>query len=233
MALPQEIKQYYFEHLDDLTDDKRFHFASRITAWDADPRATKLLRELKDYLLPDNTSLEELFEKIISKPQSGRRNAHDLRQPYFQKYPKLYGLHSALFRARHLRAVWGIDASAALFAVSPRQEFEELYEKLSADPEALRVLSTFGVNFMYLFKNLIGEKHTINPGLFIDIAHGYDLSNRLQIQLLIYLYTHSIIGETNFYTENASEKHLQVFRNMLNQLEKIIDNNFNDINWSF
>src|SRR6266404_307550 len=152
MNLAREIKKYYFSNLDKLSDDKRFHFASRIAAWEGDPEAFELLRASKQYLLPPSLSLEEWFKTTINKQQTGKRNAHDLRQPYFQKYLKLYGIHSALFRARHLKAVLGIDASARLFSVMPQTKFEELYEKLTKDLPAIRTLSTFAVNFMYLYK---------------------------------------------------------------------------------
>lgn len=230
MNLAPEIKQYYFENLGSLSEDKRFHLASRLAAWDADPQAYELLIKLRHYLLPKNISLEELFNNIVTKPHVRRRIAHSLRQPYFEKYPELLGLYSALFRARHLKAVWGVDAREALFRVVPNARFEELYNQLMADPGALRVLSTVGINYIYLYKNLIGQRDLVDPALFVDIACGYELSDPTNIQLLIYLYTHSIIGETNFYTEAVSSKHRVLFTKMLNKLEGIITKRFEDIN---
>jgi hypothetical protein len=229
MNLSQEIKQYYFENLGSLSEDKRFHLASRTAAWEGDPQAYELLVKLRHYLLPEGVSLEKLFSNIIAKPKVGRRIAHDLRRPYFEKYPKLSGLHSALFRARHLKAVLGIDAKDALFRVVPKAQFEELYNQLLVDPGALRALSTVGVNYMYLYKSLIGQRDLIDPAIFVDIARGYELRDSTNIRLQIYLYTHSIIGETNFYTEVVLSKYRVLFAKMLNELEEIIAKRFEDI----
>ncbi|MEX0881331.1 MAG: hypothetical protein WDZ34_00355 [Candidatus Saccharimonadales bacterium] len=229
MSLAQEIKQYYFENLGGLSEDKRFHLASRIAAWEGDPQAYELLIKLRHYLLPEGVSLEKLFSDVITKPKVGRRIAHNLRQPYFEKYPKLTGLHSALFRARHLKAVLGIDAKDALFGVVPEAQFKKLYNQLLVDPGAMRVLSSVGVNYMYIYKSLIGQRDLIDPALFVDIARGYKLYDPTNIRLQIYLYTHSIIGETNFYTEAVSTRHRPLFAKMLNELEEIIAKRFDDV----
>lgn len=229
MSLAQEIKQYYFGNLGDLPEDKRFHFASRIAAWEGDPQAYEFLIKLRHYLMPEGVSLEKLFNDIITKPRVGRRIAHNLRQPYFEKYPKLIGLHTALFRARHLKAVLDIDAKDALFGVVPKAQFGKLYNQLLADPSAMRVLSSIGVNYMYLYKSLIGQRGLIDPALFVDVARGYELYDPTNIRLKIYLYTHSIIGETNFYTEAVSPKSRLLFAKMLDELEEIIAKRFEDI----
>ena len=231
MPLDQQVKQYYFAHFDKLAPDKQFHYASRIAAWDGDSCAYDKLRELKEYILPTEykNDLAGLMKMILATPQTGKRNAHELRQPYFQKYPELYGLHLALFRARHLKAVYGIDAAASLDEVFGKDHLSTLITHLMADKEAVKFLSTFAVNTIYLYDILFAAQMA-DPKHFIEVAKSYDLKDKSQIQLLIYLYTHCIIGESSFYTQKIPKNKLEVYTSMLAELEKIIGDNFELIN---
>lgn len=231
MSLDQQIKQYYFAHFSELPADKQFHYATRIAAWDGDDRAFDKLRQLKEYILPlqYEGNLGELMELVLATPQTGKRNAHKLRQPYFQKYPDLYGLHLALFRARHLKAVYGVNAAESLRGAFGADRLRALIEQLLADKEAIKFLSTFAVNTVYLYGILFGGQTTV-PEYFMEVAKGYDLKDKLQIQLLIYLYTHCIIGESNFYTQVIPPNKLDIYTSMLAELENVIDRNFELIN---
>ncbi len=233
MKLAARIKQYYFENVGKLPEDKQFHYATRIAAWDGDARAFELLRQLRSFVVPDSSqdALTAMLQEMIAKPQSGRRNAHDLRRPFFEEFPQLYGLHSALFRTRHLISVYGVDARPSLFACSSKQELDDLADKLLKNAEALRVLSTFAINFFYLYTGVVlGRLDDIGPNRFIEVSKGYDLSDKVQLQLLIYLFTHCVIGETNFYTAEIKNRRLTPYIEMLSTLEEVIDTNFDDIN---
>ena len=59
---------------------------------------------------------------------------------------------------------------------------------------------------------------------------GYDRANKQDIQLLIYLYTHCIIGESNFYTRTVDPRSMNVFTIMLQELEAVISQQFESIN---
>src|SRR5438552_1813322 len=106
MSLPQEIKQYYFDNFKALPTGRQFHFASRLAAWEGSPEAIEVLRELRNYLLPSDsrTVLSEILEKPV-----GSIYGKSLRKIYFEKYPKLFGIHNALFRIRHLKEIYGLD----------------------------------------------------------------------------------------------------------------------------
>ena len=176
-------------------------------------------------------SLQNTLQTIIDTPQSGRRNAHELRQPYFEKYPLLYGAHAALFRVRHLDAVYGIDARQALYDCIPRETLLELRDSLMNDQGALQVLSTFAVNYCYLLTRVVERDEAgLDLTRFLDAGHSYDLSDKTQVQLLIYLYTHCIIGESNFYTQTIPEDKRPIYITMLQELEPIIETNFESIN---
>lgn len=231
MSLPNEIYRYYLENKASLTQDKQFHFATRMAAWHGYPETYDLLRELKEYIAPSNVPPSDLIKQIIETPQTGRRNAHELRQPFFEKYPLLYGAHAALFRVRHLESVYGIDAREALYGCIPRQVLLDMREALLEDTEALKVLSTFAVNYCYLLTRVVErDPNSLDLGRFLNAGSLYNLDNKTDLQLLIYLYTHCIIGESNFYTQRIPAETLGYYTEMLGQLEAVIQPNLSSIN---
>lgn len=220
MNLAQEIKQYYFEHINELPEDKRFHFASRIAAWQGDPEALKQLSELKNYMLP--TDIAQVFNRILNKPP-GKIYGKELRENYLHKYPKLFGIHNALFRIRHLKEIYGVDARKDLLNLVGQKELEKLYKDLTNDSQALRILSRFAVDYIYLYEILYGANERFDPQSILALKGGYDLKDKTQLHLFIYLYTHSIIADSNFYARQIPAHRLSVYRNMLNELESLID----------
>jgi hypothetical protein len=230
MILSTKIKNYYYKNLSELPADKQFHFATRIAAWNGEEKALNILKDLKPTIVSDD-DFSSTFRLIVNTPQSGRRNAHELRQPFFEKYPLLYGVHSAVFRLRHLQSVYDISAQKEFFSVIPKEELDALYEALQNDPAALRVLSTFAVNFMYLYKKIaLNQGDSIRPEVFLGAACGYDTSDITDMQLKIYLYTHCIIGDSNFYTEEVPSGNIPTYNKMLMELESLIVDNFDAIN---
>lgn len=219
MDLAREIKQYYFENLESLSEDKRFHFASRIAAWEGSPEAIKILRELKSYVLP--TDVETVLSGILNKP-AGNLYGKELRKSYFEKYPKLFGVHNALFRIRHLKEIYGIDVREDFLRIVDQNELEILYRKLINDEGALRILSRFAVDYIFLYEILYGINKRMDPSLILSQRKDYDLNDTVQLHLFIYLYTHSIIADSNFYVKKVPDDRLPLYRKMLEELESII-----------
>ncbi len=231
MDFATEIYIYYLKNQARLTDDKLFHFATRMAAWRGEEEAFAILKHLAPMITRPEQSLQTTLQAIIDTPQSGRRNAHELRQPFFEKYPLLYGAHAALFRVRHLDAVYGIDARQALYDCIPRETLLQLRDDLMNDKQALQILSTFAVNYCYLLTRVVEQDETgLDIARFLDAGHDYDLTDKTQVQLLIYLYTHCIIGESNFYTQTIPDDKRSAYITMLQELEPIIEANFESIN---
>lgn len=231
MTLAESVYHYYFTNRHLLSEDKRFHFATRTAAWTGAEESYELLREAKQYIAPGDTPLETLLRAIYEAPQTGRRNAHELRAPFFEKYPKLYGAHLTLFRVRHLKEVYGVDARQALFTVISKEELIELRDQLLADKEALKILSTFAINYCYLLNKVILETDEPLPlQAFLDLGADYDTTSIQQIQLLIYFYTHCIIGESNFYVRRIPAELVALYQAMLQKIEPLIRDNFNKVN---
>lgn len=148
--------------------------------------------------------------------------ASRIREDYFKKYPRLFGLHNAFFRIRHLKEIYGIDARKDLLQIADRRELQDLYDALTADEQAIRILSRFAVDYIYLYEILYDINPRFDTASILELKNGYDLNDTIQFHLLIYLYTHAIIADSNFYTRQVPENRLTVYRQMLKEVEKMI-----------
>lgn len=157
------------------------------------------------------------------------RNYH-LRQPYFEKYPQLLLLHNALFRIRYWYCLYGQDERDALFRLIPEQEIRRLLTRLQEDTNATITLSTYAINTFYLYEKLFpaNQKALVDVRWLFDLKKHYDYTDKKDLQLLIYLYTHCIIGETLFYFQPISQR-MDIYLNMLKEIEAIIANNPEDV----
>ncbi|MCA9325135.1 hypothetical protein KDA23_03675 [Candidatus Saccharibacteria bacterium] len=231
--LSNTIYAYYLSHFDELAFDKQFHFASRLYLWDRDESARTKLDHLRDEFTASGdptAALQAVYNAAQQSPIHGSKNAAELRRPHFEKYPKLKTYVTLLFRLNFLQTIYGLDARQAFHQLCPQAELEAYVEQLLQDDDALAILSTHAVNFLYLYQRVVLGQET--DGLaqrFLEVGQQkYDLSNTIHLQLFIYLYTHYVIGETQFYYRRITKT--GVYLEMMQQLEALIDTNFERIN---
>lgn len=232
MKLQSTIKNYYFNHFDELPFHGQFHFVSRLSAWCADARATEILGSYQQRLAPTEQDALKQIVSLYRNPPLTHINSLAVRQPYFDAYPELQGLSLALFRLRHLKTIYDIDLTAHFQSVVSRDKLHQIADTLEQDDEALLALSTFAINYVFLTRYIL-QTNDENSSAFVQHVHkiavGSDLETPEQIQLLIYLYTHCIICDTNFYTKAVDALNVELFRTMLSELEQIILDNYNNI----
>lgn len=232
MQLAKDVQDYYFDRLKTLDKSTQFHFASRMAPWTDDPRAVKHLSLLKAWMSEPARSVKNFNDYVnetLNQPPPAKINATERRTPYFEKYPQLRSLDFILFKARHLLTLYDMDVRPYLLKSIDMDQVTSLGKSLARDDDAIRVLSTYAVNFFYLLEILFGESH-INIEEYLGIAKGYNLTNSVDLQLYIYLYTHCIIGASNFYVRPIASRNIPIYTKMLEQLELVIDQNFTDIN---
>lgn len=233
MNLADKITDYYKEHFYELNPDKQFHFATRLKAWDEDEFSTNFLKTRTDISrYGDLGAIKQDLEDLINNPPSAKINAAQARQQYFDKYPELRGRMLALFRVRHLLTHYDIDARPALLEVCSLEGLCTLSNDLIKDTEALKTLSTYAINYIYLLHFVLFPDLILSEELakkIYDLGDSYDLDSAEQIQLLIYLYTHCIIGAANFYARPVT-KDRDTYTDMLKKLEKVIEHSFGSIN---
>jgi hypothetical protein len=227
-SLPTDITKYYFDNFDKLPEDKKFHFISRLGSWNKNEQAINLLSEYRHKMLPDNPKV--FLQDLISHPPNAKINARERREPYFAKYPDLRGLMMALFRVRHLLFIYDIDLCDDLLEVVSKKDLYDLSDKLRSDLDAVSVLSTYAINYIYLVEVILFPRNedvmTDFLNNVLDMGNSYSMSAEDSL-LLIYLYTHCIIGASNFYQATVKEK---IYDDMLTRIEERIDKNFHIIN---
>ncbi len=227
-TLDQDIRDYYFTHFDELPADKQFHFVSRLASWDNDKQATQLLEQLRNTFAPDD--IKQILQDLIDSPPEAKINAAAIRAPYFEKYPQLRGYMLALFRVRHLLFHYNIDVRDTLLEIIPIDTLYALSEQLQQDTNALKVLSTYAINYIYLVESILFPRPTqyfpnfANKMLKLASTYGDTPQDSL---LLIYLLTHCIIGESNFYQSTVRET---PYLEMVQLIEQRIATHFNNIN---
>ncbi len=231
--LSNDILDTYLGALDSMPFDKKFHFASRLYLWSGDVRFRELLESYKSEFSHNNNpklALEFLVEQSKITNSHGSKNASELREPYFKKYPQLKLAIVLLFRITFLKNIYDINCTELLFEHIPKSDLENMKKELLNDPEAIAILSTHAVNFIYLYEKIINNNEEVNLDIFFNAAKYYDLTNKVHVQLLIYLYTHCVIGESLFYYRNISTERRKPYEKMILDLEEIINNRFTDIN---
>lgn len=230
MELRSAITDYYFTHIADLPPEKRFHFASRMLAWSGDERARQLLRDLRAVITDDaksRTDLTHSLEELVGEQPGAHIPGIHLREPYFERYPELFGIHQALFRVRHLRSVYNLDARGVFLEIVPRAELLDLERRLLADPPALLVLSTYAVNYLYLLRRmLLEDEQGIDVKQLAALGQNQVPDDPEQLRLWVYLYTHCIIADSNFYTRPVAPALLPDYHAMLASIEQVITARF-------
>lgn len=232
MNLSQKVRHYYLEHFEDLPFDKQFHFATRLHSWDHDPACTALLEKLRPAIVQDETAIRGALEQFINNPPAAKINAAEAREQYFQRYPELRGLMLALFRVRHLLTIYDVDVRETLLDIYPLEKLRKLADTLRADDDALRVLSTYAINYLYLVDHILFPGGATPPPVerFYRLADVYDTTEPEQIQLMIYFYTHCIIGEANFYDQEITGERKPMYDAMLERLDSLVQDNYDSIN---
>lgn len=234
MDLAERIKQHYFDNLTALPDEKKFHFASRIYSWSADPKARRVLKQLRPSLqpVPEPGGIEKMVDELMADDPDAKAkiNAAALRQAYFEMYPDIRSINRVLFRARHLLTVYGVDIRQDIFKILGIPKLDQMAENLRGDDEAIKILSTYAINFLYVYEHLLGGEGFVNLNQVLKIANTYDLRDKTQIQLFLYLLTHCVIGETNFYTRHINPDKLSDLTKLLAVMEGVVKGCFNLIN---
>ncbi len=232
MELRQKVLTYYLENFSRLSPADQFHFATRTAAWLGLPETQKELTKLRSYIVPaldSHESYVKMFREMVGTPAHTKINAAMLRAPYFEKYTPLYGIELAIFRLHWLQNVYQIDARQAFLEAIDIPRLRTIERGLLADPEAVRALSTYAINFIYLFHIDILQDTQIPRAFFYDLGKEYDTTDPEQLQLLIYLYTHCILCETHFYTKAIAPEYMGMYLDMLRVVEDEIDTHFDDI----
>ncbi len=203
-----KVQNYYEQHFSELTEDKKFHFATRIKNVDY-LNANKPQTPVSDILKNNDFSHVNQFEK---------------RRPFFEKYQNLYAIEAALVRINHIKNLYGDDLRDDFTAEMSVEKLYELVDELCRDDEAIKVLSTYAINAVALTETLFPrQKNQLKEVAKKSLNYIGDPI------LLAYLYTHIIICATDFYYHDISTENQIAMEKVLKKAEEIIEKNYDEI----
>lgn len=217
----QAVKNSYDLILAD-NPSKAFHYYSRMYLWNRDKYYHDKLVELKQEYIgltskETSTKLKKIFEANSRSRGKKTKNA-EARAPYFNKYPELTAYTGILFKVLFCETIFQQDIRSLAKKHINEKFLVEMYRKLLKDKDALLVLSTHAINFLFLArfyskndKALLSQLPDPLP-ILADIADSYKSSkSRLKIdqatadQLQLYFVTHIIIGLSEFYNTSVHD----------------------------
>lgn len=228
-TVPALVKEEYDSQIH-LLNNKQFHFLSRLFLWTGSDIYKKLLDDLKrNYIGTTELDYEATLRRVYATvPEHGdRMAAKEARKIYFKKYPQLEPFLNLLFKNLFAKKIYGIDLGPIIKKMVTDDELIVLKKNIESDTEALRILSTHAINYLYLLESYLDtEEKKINPEYYLEIGSTYSKDDS---ELQIYFFTHCIIGASKFYSEKIREEDLKTYITMLEKTEKIIDEHFCEI----
>ncbi len=230
-----KVNNYYLQNLAKLPFPKQFHYVSRLWFWSNDVNARNWLDNQRAMLCGDGSKegIDQGIRDLLLKKTNdfGAKHAVGKRAPYFEKYPLLKSSSLVLFRLLYLQTIYGIDARAQLADHFVPADLDKMYQDLGSDPLAVSILSTHAVNFFYLFD--WSQNRTTPKTLAEKIYHigleQYELAEQTDRLLLIYLYTHCIIGDSLFYSQPLSKEKSNIHQMMIENLQSLIKQHFTNV----
>lgn len=212
------VRDYYYAHFDKLTPDKKFHFATRMKNYFH-------CDDFEDYFKNNMPSAD--LKPLLDNNDFSQVNNIKARRPYFLKYDQIYGIDLALFRVNHLLNEYGLDLRQDLVQLVPLERLYRLADDLMLDDGAITTLSTWAVNVICLIETLFPRQCNVVKFLAEkSLSFEYQSSN-IDPLLMIYLYTHIILCDSNFYTRQITERALA--KEMLDCCAQIINQNFDNL----
>lgn len=178
-----------------------------------------------------NDNPRSALQQLLQEPPLILRESSHLRQPYFGRYPKLQLYIRGLFRLLLLCSVYGINEPSLIYEVFPKEELAAQRNALLKNYGALKNLSSFAINFLYLLERFINKNGASLPinELFKLGQEAYNTNKPLERQLQCYFFTHCIIAESLFYYRRIPKENMQVYTGMLRQTEGVMARFLNEI----
>lgn len=212
------VREYYYQHFDELQPDKQFHFATRIKNYFH-------CDDFAEYFRHNMPSTD--LKVILQNNDFSQVNKLAARQPYFLKYDHIFAIDAALFRINHLLNEYQIDLRSEFVKLVPLEQLYALADALLADDGAILTLSTWAVNVICLTEILFPRGQNVIRTLAEKSLKFEPQASNADPLLAIYLYTHIILCDSNFYTRPVTE--LDLAHRMLNRCAEIIEQNFSQL----
>lgn len=228
-TIPELVQEEYATQIHFLAG-KKFHFLSRMFLWTGKETYEKMIADLKKtYIGETEREHEIILRKVhMTLPEHGNQMvAREARMELFTKYPNLEPCLNLLFKNLFAEKIYGINLRPLIKKIVTNDEFISLKNRLESDGDALRILSTHALNYLYLLEYYIQTNEgRIDLERYLRIGNSYPANN---FELQIYFFTHCIIGASMFYSEKINNEDIGVYTKMLKRIEQIISDHFQQI----
>ena len=219
MDLYSVIKDYHYQHLDDLKKHQ-LHFLSRLWLWDNDQRARQLLDDRRDIFL----------QKILAfrEPVMSTSSKNIYRDQALKSFPYLISQTNALFVWLFKKHLYDIDDTKGLYCLYPETDLRHTYDSLLAQPQAIANISTQAANFISIYSIALNpHAKRLASDSFLELLPFYSNADLSSLALKCYLLTHAIIGQSLFYYQEIADK--GSWLPLAKELDKIIAENYPNI----
>jgi len=189
----------------------------------------KELDKLKDFYVGTDakeTVLSRFDNSLLQVSKWGK-----MRNPFFKKYPLLMPANSMFFFELFTRKIYGVETKDTIKARLPKSQVLDIIKEISKDYDALSVLSTHAINFMYGAERIYGDDEPLfDPSVFVDVMQNkmQKLENKEHVAMVIYLVTHCIIGASEFYSEEIT-RDIEIYKTLFREGEKVIQEHYADV----
>lgn len=218
-----KVLEEYKQNIDRLTFSHKYHFLHHLYLWDRNDWASNELACIKKEIAGDKaTVLERIDRQSRQSAVAPVKNAAQLRKKYFAKYPSIQLLNNLLLETLYMKTVFGVDSRTLIPQVTRHLDIPTIFKTLLADSKAIAFLSTYAVNFFYIYDKFYAKTESIKPADILRHADILDKNNPQELLLYFYFVTHCIIGDSLFYAKPISHKHLQTYQSTLRKLDEIL-----------
>lgn len=231
------IKQYYDDNFNKLDFDAKFHYASRMYLWLEEKKYFKELINLRGQFIGNNyKEMKKLLKELKSSSNSDYVRQEDLRRKYLNKYKNLSSYNRLLSKNLFMKTIYNEDISDYVLELIKKDKLVYLLKEVEKDRSAVAILSTYFVNYFYFLKFIFSQKNYnnkfVNPDFFFKIyKQEYNNKSKNEIELMVYLLTHVIICESDFYSKKINKKNKPILLEMIYKLEKLIKSKFGKISF--
>lgn len=221
--LYKKILEEYKTGIDTLKFSDRYHFLHHLYLWNKDEWVSNKLEGIKNKIVGDKTTvLERMGEELSHSATSPVKNAAELRKKYLAKHPDVRPLNNLLLDTLYMKTVFGFDGRSLVIQATQNLDISNTLKNLLADPEAIAFLSTYAVNFIYIYDKFYAKTTSITPNSILGYADILNKNDPQELLLYFYFVTHCVIGESLFYATPIPHEHVQTYRVALQKLDEIL-----------
>lgn len=224
-AVVQRVKQYYDDNQHRLPLGRRFHYNSRMYLHTGDDLYRKNLDLLRDQWAKDTAWYSRQCQAIPSLPYTEPKLDMEkrYRKDSYKKHYKITHYNRVFFKALFQEKIYQDKVNLKDYLVV--KDVKQVRDNLIQDREALLILSTAAVNYIYGC-NYFLESDPLNPEIILLAGETpVELAYMDYLHAKIYFYTHAIIGASRFYTEEI-QSYKEKYVEILHRLENIVTENF-------